>query len=76
MTNEDVWLNTRDAAKYIGVSINTFKKILKLKSDFPITQFGPHLIRFNKTAIDAWMLEYSHAKMEETIEEEGQEHYE
>jgi excisionase family DNA binding protein len=76
MKNDNVWLNTRDAATYIGISVNTLKKIMKLKSDFPMTRMGPRLVRFNKTQIDTWLIEHARAKMEETIEEEGEEHYE
>jgi excisionase family DNA binding protein len=70
------WLNMNEGAQYLGISINTLKRLIKLKPDLPVVVVGPRLIRINKKQLDDWLLSYTRNKMEETILEEGAEHYE
>lgn len=76
MTETKEWLNLKETAAYVGVTINTLYMIMKSKDGFPYSKFSKRLIRVNKEELDKWLIDYNRSKMEETIQEEGPEHYE
>jgi hypothetical protein len=81
--DDNVWMDVKDTAKYLKMSINTLKKVMRTP-EFPITWFNKRLARVNKEDLNVWMTECSHKQkakqiakdMAETIAEEGKEHYE
>lgn len=76
MTETREWLNLKETASYIGVTMNTLYMIMKSKEGFPYSKFSKRLIRVNREELDKWLIDYNYSKMQETIREEGPEHYE
>ena len=49
-------MSLKDTAKYLGVSINTFKKLMSLKKDIPVARLSKRLFRINRKALDTWLI--------------------
>ena len=73
MTETKEYLNLKEVAAYLGMTMNSLYKVMKEKGDFPVTRFSKRLIRVNKSQLDAWIIRQG---MNETIKTEGAEHYE
>jgi excisionase family DNA binding protein len=48
------WLNIRQAADYIGMSVGFLRKGVRLKA-VPHTRIGTKALRFNRAALDSWL---------------------
>jgi len=75
MNNEKInWLSPEDAAKHIKVSLVTlYRYINQSVNPLPAHKISSSNIRINQEELDLWVLRKN---MEETVQEEGPEHYE
>lgn len=69
--NKINWLSPEKAAEYIGVSLVTFYRYLK--QGLPYYRITGGTLRVNQEELNEWIMRH---RMEETIQEEGPEHYE
>ena len=71
MSEKINWMTVEDAAKHISVSVVTFYRYMK--QGLPYYRVTGGMIRINESELNEWIMRH---RMEETIQEEGPEHYE
>jgi excisionase family DNA binding protein len=70
----NLFLKVSEAADKLGVSSETVLRYTHLKNNpLPVFRLGQHTIRISLEQLEDWLLRKG---MEETIKEEGPEHYE
>ena len=52
------WLSIAEAARYIGMSVGFVRKAVRLQN-IPYTRIGSKTLRFDRDALDVWLLAQS-----------------
>ena len=53
-----IWLDTKQAAKYLGVHFDTMRRFRRMGGGPPFTRIG-RAVRYRSTDLDRWMEERS-----------------
>lgn len=64
------WFNLNEAAQYMGVSINTLKRLIKAQPDFPVIRFSKHLMRVKRQDIDNWLVKFADNQLKKSLLEQ------
>lgn len=60
---EDKWINTDEAAEYLGVKAATIREWIKKKKGVPCHKLG-HCWKFKKSELDEWVKSGNNVKKE------------
>jgi excisionase family DNA binding protein len=58
MEHDKKWLNIGEAARHIGMSVAFLRKATRTRS-VPYARLGTKSLRFDREALDAWIVEHS-----------------
>lgn len=73
-TEKEIWLSPAQAAKRIGVSrVTLYRYINKKDNPLPAYKLSSSTIKISCEELDQWII---YKSMQETIKEEGPQHYE
>lgn len=58
MQMDKKWFTISEAARYIGMSVGFLRKCVRLRT-VPHTRIGSKALRFDRDALDAWLISSS-----------------